>query len=166
MNVNTVNNVHRYVGRSQPKKSTVAAAKSDESQKDIKGVLTEDQKKVLDNLEKDTQFSELKLNQSMGRDQFMHILLAQLTNQNPLEPLKDQDFIAQMAQFSSLEELKSMDQRLSNFEESLDSIKKAVLEGASSNQNANNSEKLDQILAELKKISDSLNADKAKSAYE
>lgn len=36
-------------------------------------------------------------------DQFLRLLVAQLQNQDPLEPLKDQDFLAQLAQFQTLE---------------------------------------------------------------
>lgn len=39
---------------------------------------------------------------------FMAILLVQLRNQNPLEPMEDKDLIAQMAQLNSLEELKKI----------------------------------------------------------
>lgn len=39
---------------------------------------------------------------------FMAILLAQLRNQNPLEPMNDKDLVAQMAQLTSLEELKKI----------------------------------------------------------
>lgn len=38
-----------------------------------------------------------------GREEFLKLLLAQVQNQNPLEPLKDADFMAQMAQFSTVE---------------------------------------------------------------
>lgn len=37
-------------------------------------------------------------------DGFLNLLAAQIRNQNPLEPLKDTEFIAQMAQFSQLEQ--------------------------------------------------------------
>lgn len=39
---------------------------------------------------------------------FMMILLAQLRNQNPLEPMDDKELIGQMAQLNSLEELKKI----------------------------------------------------------
>ena len=44
----------------------------------------------------------------LGKDAFMKILIAQLANQNPLEPMNDTDFIAQMAQFSSLENMQNI----------------------------------------------------------
>jgi len=44
----------------------------------------------------------------LGKDQFMKILLTQLQNQDPMQPLQDKDFIAQMATFSSLEQTMNM----------------------------------------------------------
>lgn len=43
------------------------------------------------------------LNSTMGRDQFLNLLVTQMRNQNPLDPISDSDFIAQLAQFSTLE---------------------------------------------------------------
>lgn len=50
---------------------------------------------------------------SMDGGEFMMILLAQLRNQNPLEPMDDKQMIAQMAQLNSLEELQKINASLS-----------------------------------------------------
>lgn len=42
---------------------------------------------------------------ALGRDAFLSLLVTQLQNQNPLEPQADGEFLAQLAQFSSLESL-------------------------------------------------------------
>ena len=44
----------------------------------------------------------------LGQDQFLQLLLAQVKNQNPLEPVKDTEFIAQLAQFNSLSNLQQL----------------------------------------------------------
>jgi flagellar basal-body rod modification protein FlgD len=45
---------------------------------------------------------------SLGRDAFLQLLTTQLAHQDPLQPQADGEFIAQLAQFSSLEQLTGM----------------------------------------------------------
>lgn len=51
----------------------------------------------------------------LGKDAFLNLLMTQLRYQNPLEPVKDQDFIAQMAQFSSLEQMQNLTRTMELF---------------------------------------------------
>ncbi len=64
-------------------------------------------------------------NQELGKDQFLQLLIAQLSNQNPLEPLEGADFVAQLATFSNLEQLTSINDGL----DSLAVAQAGVLQG-------------------------------------
>ena len=48
--------------------------------------------------------------QTLGQKDFLNLLVAQMSQQDPMNPQKDTEFIAQMAQFSALEQSKSMQQ--------------------------------------------------------
>ena len=52
----------------------------------------------------------------LGKDDFLKLLITQLSQQDPTSPMKDQDFIAQMAQFSSLEQMKNISSGISRME--------------------------------------------------
>lgn len=44
----------------------------------------------------------------LDKDAFLRLLTTQLANQDPLNPMEDKEFIAQLAQFSSLEQMQSL----------------------------------------------------------
>ena len=52
----------------------------------------------------------------LGKDDFLQLLVTQLKNQDPLEPMKNEEFVAQLAQFNSLEQMINLNK---NFESML-----------------------------------------------
>jgi flagellar basal-body rod modification protein FlgD len=50
--------------------------------------------------------------QSLGKDAFLQLLVTQMTHQDPTQPKADGEFIAQLAQFSSLEQLTEIQKTL------------------------------------------------------
>ena len=65
---------------------------------------------------------ETTQNKELGKNEFLNLLVAQLNNQNPLEPQGNGEFIAQLAQFSQVEGIEklntSMGSMLSSFQSS------------------------------------------------
>jgi len=49
---------------------------------------------------------------AIGQDEFLQMLVTQLKNQDPLDPMSNEDFAVNLAQFSQLERLVSIDQKL------------------------------------------------------
>ena len=52
---------------------------------------------------------------TLGQDAFLKILVTQMKHQDPMEPLKDTEFIGQMAQFTSLEQLTNLNKTMTKF---------------------------------------------------
>lgn len=48
--------------------------------------------------------------QDMDRDAFLKLLMTQLQNQDPMNPMEDTEFVSQMAQFSSLEQMTNLNE--------------------------------------------------------
>jgi len=58
---------------------------------------------------------ERKDGNNLDKDAFFKLLITQLKYQDPLTPMENTEFIAQMAQFSSLEQMANMNANLSQF---------------------------------------------------
>jgi flagellar basal-body rod modification protein FlgD len=58
-------------------------------------------------------------NENMGQTEFLKLFTTQLQNQNPLDPVKNEAFVAQLAQFSQLEATTNMSTSLNNMVSSM-----------------------------------------------
>ena len=55
-------------------------------------------------------------NTLLGKDEFLKILITQLSNQDPLEPLNQAEFIGQMAQFAQVEQTANLNEKVDTLE--------------------------------------------------
>jgi flagellar basal-body rod modification protein FlgD len=67
--------------------------------------------------EKKTDSSSTFGSGTVDKTEFLKLLVVQLQNQDPLSPIKNENFVAQMATFSSLEQLISINQAVSKLAE-------------------------------------------------
>lgn len=58
--------------------------------------------------------AQAKNRQFLDKDSFMKLFVTQMKNQDPLKPMDGQDMAAQLAQFSSLEQLYNLNDKLNN----------------------------------------------------
>jgi len=72
---------------------------------EINGSFSEAQLNYLDSIKNDEENQKLIKNQEMGQDAFLKLLMAEMENQDPLSPMDSKDTVAQMAQFSTVEQL-------------------------------------------------------------
>lgn len=66
---------------------------------------------------------------STSKDQFLKLFLAQLQNQNPLEPMQDRDFLMQLAQFTQVENVEEMTHTLQTLQTLVASTQATALLG-------------------------------------
>ncbi|GAB6260272.1 hypothetical protein L4174_006455 [Photobacterium sp. CCB-ST2H9] len=84
--------------------------------------------------------SATQLNAALGQDDFIKLFMSQLKAQDPLEPVNNQDFLAQMAQFSLLESSRMANEELSQIRQLVESTQGVGLMGKfAETQSANGS---------------------------
>lgn len=140
----------------------------------VKGSFTKAQIDYLNKIDKQNKTDTLKLNQDMGQEQFLNILLTQLANQNPLNPMQDKDFIAQMAQFSSVESMKALNDTFNVVKADIAVIKKTISGHANSDKTSQESKLLEKInksleqiqALQLKQLNKQIGEKKTQTAYE
>ena len=76
-----------------------------------------------------TQKTEAKKNDDLGKDAFLQLLVTQLKNQDPLDPQDNSSYIAELAQFSSLEQMTNVVKNLEDLGKVVDNIDTSVLVG-------------------------------------
>ncbi|MBS3908368.1 MAG: flagellar hook capping protein [Actinobacteria bacterium] len=54
----------------------------------------------------------MTLGDGLGKDSFLQLLITQMRHQDPLEPVKDTEYIAQLAQFNSLEQMQNLNDKV------------------------------------------------------
>ena len=62
----------------------------------------------------------------LGKDEFLKLLVAQLTNQDPLNPADGQEMAAQLAHFSSVEQLQNANDTLAQIRDAFQAQQKAA----------------------------------------
>jgi len=77
---------------------------------------------ILEQRAKDIQTQSERGGSSMQMDDFLQLLTAQIGNQDPLEPMKDTEFISQMANIASLEQMQEFSKGFESFASSHDKM--------------------------------------------
>lgn len=106
---------------------------------------------VLDGLSQQNRSQTLPKDNELGQDAFLQLLVTQLSNQDPLSPQENGEFIAQLAQFSSVEGIQNLNTSFESLSTSLQSnqaLQASALVGRSVRLPTNNTELKDGATVE------------------
>ena len=67
---------------------------------------------------------ELPPDKVLGKEDFLKLLIVQLTHQDPLNPMDDREFIAQTAQFSALEQMQNLNKSFASVVEAMKKVER------------------------------------------
>lgn len=76
-----------------------------------------DTKQYKNPVQSQSQTKTFEQQSSLGKEAFLKLLVTQLQNQDPTQPLQDREFIAQMTQFSTLEQMTNLNDMFTKFVE-------------------------------------------------
>jgi flagellar basal-body rod modification protein FlgD len=88
----------------------------------------------------------------LGKDDFMKLLIAQLQNQDPMKPMEDKEFIAQLATFSSLEATQKVNEQLDDLLGSQSLVQAATLIGKQATAKLTTGETLTGTISEVRML--------------
>ncbi|MDN5351449.1 MAG: flagellar basal-body rod modification protein FlgD [Clostridiales bacterium] len=136
----------------------------------ISGTLTTAQQEYLSQLDSSSSTNSYEDSQTLDKDAFLNLMLVQLQNQDPLSPMDNSQMIAQMSDFSMVEQMTNMASSMedSNSLVSLLSVQLDDILSQMQSSGTNSSDLLDQqsaikeqndaILEALLKTNEMLNA--------
>lgn len=140
----------------------------------ITGGLTAQNIEVLDRISNDVLNDKLREKQQLGKDAFLELMMTQLSNQDPLEPMDNAAMIEQMATFSSVEQLGAISDSMEVEKQTSQSILEVLRTMSDSSlMNASTDSKIDELILktdqsyEVNKdiLNELINLNKALGAY-
>ncbi|SHG92661.1 flagellar hook assembly protein FlgD [Tepidibacter thalassicus] len=105
------------------------------------------EKKNTDNKNINSDKLTKSLRNQLGKNDFLKLLTTQLKYQDPLNPMEDKEFISQMAQFSSLEQMQNLNTSFQDVAKGMVSLNNNFVVA-----NKNLEEQIDELISEIKSL--------------